>query len=198
MSVQKIASKPAASRIRDAAIELFARDGITIGLRPIAAAAGVSASLIFEHFGSKENLRAACDEYVSESFRTSKLESLKPGAFVTWVAQATENDVFATLLAYVLSSVQSGNPPAERLWRTIVDRLGSHLEEGRQAGALRRSLDPSALANYLATSGFGAFLVYRQLHETPMDLPAVLRSFGDEMLLPAIDIYTNGLLADSQ
>src|SRR3954470_20873529 len=54
----------ARARIRDAAIALMADRG-TAGatVRDIAQAAGVSSGLVRHHFGSKEGLRDACDEY---------------------------------------------------------------------------------------------------------------------------------------
>ena len=55
----------ARARIRDAAIELFADRGIEgATIRDIAQQAGVSSGLLRHHFGSKEGLRDACDEYV--------------------------------------------------------------------------------------------------------------------------------------
>jgi AcrR family transcriptional regulator len=54
----------ARARIRDAAIDLFAERGIgPATIRDIAQAAGVSSGLLRHHFGSKEGLRQACDEY---------------------------------------------------------------------------------------------------------------------------------------
>jgi hypothetical protein len=46
------------------------------------------------------------------------------------------------------------------------------------------------------TSG-GGFLLYLQLHETPADLRAVLRDYAKDMTLPALEVYTEGLMADS-
>ncbi len=56
----------AAARIRDAAIEQFGDQGFGVGLRSIAEAAGVSAALVIHHFGSKDGLRQACDDFVAE------------------------------------------------------------------------------------------------------------------------------------
>src|ERR1044072_3566289 len=51
--------------MRDAAIALFADKGIEgATIRDIAQKAGVSSGLLRHHFGSKEGLRDACDEYV--------------------------------------------------------------------------------------------------------------------------------------
>ena len=70
----------AVARIRDAAIDQVGRHGFTVGLRAIAQAAGVSAALVIHHFGSKEGLLKACDEYVAEEIRKAKRESLTSAA----------------------------------------------------------------------------------------------------------------------
>jgi len=52
----------AKTHVRDAALVLFAENGIaTTSLRAVAAAAGVSPGLVVHHFGSKEGLRRAVD-----------------------------------------------------------------------------------------------------------------------------------------
>ena len=35
-----------------------------------------------------------------------------------------------------------------------------------------------------------------QMHETPTDFRAVLRDYARDMVLPALEIYTEGLMAD--
>jgi AcrR family transcriptional regulator len=55
----------ARARIRDAAMRHFAEHGFERAtIRGIAETAGVSSGLLRHHFGSKEALRDACDEYV--------------------------------------------------------------------------------------------------------------------------------------
>ena len=46
------------------------------------------------------------------------------------------------------------------------------------------------------TSG-GGFLLYLQMHDDPTDLRAVLHDYGEDMVLPALEVYTNGLMTDS-
>ena len=46
-------------------------------------------------------------------------------------------------------------------------------------------------------AGGGGFLLYLQMHDNPTDLRAVLRDYGEEMVLPALEVYTEGLMADS-
>ncbi|MGZ8715092.1 MAG: helix-turn-helix domain-containing protein, partial [Mycobacterium sp.] len=67
--------RTAIARIRDAAIDQWGQNGFNVGLRSVAEAAGVSAALVIHHFGSKDGLRKACDEYVAEEVRQSKSES---------------------------------------------------------------------------------------------------------------------------
>jgi TetR/AcrR family transcriptional regulator, regulator of cefoperazone and chloramphenicol sensitivity len=62
--VSSPADLTARARIREAAIALFAEKGMAATtIRDIAQAAGVSSGLLRHHFGSKEGLRDACDEY---------------------------------------------------------------------------------------------------------------------------------------
>ena len=54
----------ARARIRDVALALFAERGVAgTSLRGVAAAAGVSTGLVQHHFGSKDGLRQACDDF---------------------------------------------------------------------------------------------------------------------------------------
>ena len=60
----------ARARIRDAALEHFAEYGFDRAtIRGIASAAGVSPGLVRHHFGSKDDLRKACDDYALKGLR---------------------------------------------------------------------------------------------------------------------------------
>jgi AcrR family transcriptional regulator len=60
----------ARARIRDAALLHFGEHGFERAtIRGIAEAAGVSSGLVRHHFGSKQALRDACDEYLSKVIR---------------------------------------------------------------------------------------------------------------------------------
>jgi AcrR family transcriptional regulator len=186
----------ATARIRDAAIEQFGQHGFGVGLRTIAEAAGVSAALVIHHFGSKEGLRKACDDFVAEEIRTTKSEALQSNDPATWFAQLAEIESYAPLMAYLVRSMQSGGDLATMLWNRMIDNAYDYMEEGVRAGTIKPSRDPHARARYLALAGGGAFLLYLQLHETPTDLRAVLRDYSRDMVLPAMEVFTEGLLAD--
>lgn len=190
------ADMTAAARIRDAAIEQFGEHGFGVGLRAIAEAAGVSAALVIHHFSSKEGLRNACDDYIAEKIRNAKSEAMRSHDPATWFAQMAEIESYAPLMAYLVRSMQSGGDLAKTLWRRMIDNAEEYLDEGVRAGTLKPSRDPKARARYLAITGGGTFLLYLQMHENPADLRAVLRDYSADMLLPALEVYTEGLMAD--
>ena len=186
----------AAARIRDAAIAQFGERGFGVGLRAIADAAGVSAALVIHHFGSKEGLRKACDDYIAEEIRNSKSAAMRSGDPATWFAQMAEVESYAPLMAYLVRSMQAGGNLAKTLWHNMIANAEEYLDEGVQSGTLKPSRDPVARARYLAITGGGGFLLYLQMHDTPTDLRAVLRDYARDMTLPALEIYTEGLMAD--
>ncbi|HEX4587853.1 MAG TPA: TetR family transcriptional regulator [Mycobacterium sp.] len=189
--------RTAVARIRDAAIEQWGQQGFNVGLRSIAEAAGVSAALVIHHFGSKEGLRKACDEYIAEEIRTGKSASLQTKDPADWFAQMAEIESYAPMMAYLVRSMQLGGDLAKMMWQRMIDNAEEYLEEGVRNGVLKPSRDPRARAKYLGMSSGGGFLMYLQMHENPTDLRAVLRDYGEEMVLPALEIYTEGLMADS-
>jgi AcrR family transcriptional regulator len=189
--------RTAVARIRDAAIEEWGQHGFNVGLRRIAEAAGVSAALVIHHFGSKEGLRKACDNYIAEEIREAKTESIRSTDPATWFAQMAEIESYAPIMAYLVRSMQSGSALAKNFWHRMIDNAEQYMEEGVRAGTVKPSRDPRARAKYLGLSSGGGFLLYLQMHDNPTDLRAVLRDYGEEMVLPALEVYTEGLLANS-
>ena len=185
------------ARIRDAAIEQFGQHGFNVGLRAIGEAAGVSAALVIHHFGSKEGLRKACDDYIAEEIRSEKSASIQSTDPAAWFAQMAEIESYAPMMAYLVRSMQSGGELAKMLWRRMIDNAEQYIEEGVRAGTIKPSRDPHARAKYLGITGGGGFLLYLQMHDNPTDLRAVLRDYGEEMVLPALELYTEGLWTDS-
>lgn len=187
----------AAARIRDAAIDLFGREGFAVSVRAIATAAEVSPGLVIHHFGSKQGLRQACDEYIAATVLTTKTESVQATDTATWFAQMAEIEDYAPMMGYLVRSLQTGGELAKSLWRTMIDNTEQYIEAGVRAGTVKPSADPRARARFLAMTGGGAFLLYLQLHDDPSDLRAVLRDYSEDMVLPALELYTNGLMTSS-
>ncbi|MEC3952142.1 TetR family transcriptional regulator [Nocardia sp. CDC153] len=189
------------ARIRDAAITVFGEQGFGVGVRAIAAAAGVSPGLVNHHFGSKDGLREACDERVRETIWTAKMqyvENPSPGALMRQLAEIEE---FAPLMAYVMRSFQSGGPLMRTFFEHMVEDTEHYLRAGIAGGSIKPLRDVPAMARYIATNNGGGMMMFLQLYAAeqpgPMDFRKALREYADRMMLPALEIYTNGLLTDS-
>ncbi len=191
------ADRTAVARIRDAAIEQFGHRGFGVGLRTIAEAAGVSAALVIHHFGSKEGLRQACDDHVLAVIRDQKTETIRSADPATWLAQMAEIESYEPVVAYVVSSLQAGGSLSTTLMRRMSDTVEQYLEEGVRTGTLKSSRDPRARARFLALNNAGGLLLFLQAREDPRDLRAALRDYARQMVLPALELYTQGLLVDS-
>jgi AcrR family transcriptional regulator len=189
--------RTAVARIRDAAIEQWGEHGFNVGLRSIAESAGVSAALVIHHFGSKDGLRKACDDYIAEEIRTGKSASMQTTDPADWFRQMAEIESYAPMMAYLVRSMQSGSELAKMLWQKMIDNGEAYLEEGVRSGLLKPSRDPRARARFLGLTGGGGFFLFIQMHDTPTDLRAVLRDYGEQMVLPALEVYTKGLMTDS-
>ena len=108
-----------------------------------------------------------------------------------------EIEQYAPMMAYLVRSLQSGGDLAKTLWHNMIDNTEQYIEEGVRAGTIKPSVDAKARARFLGMAGGGAFLLYLQLHPDPSDLRAVLRDYSEEMVLPALELYTHGLMTDS-
>jgi AcrR family transcriptional regulator len=186
------------ARIRDAAITRFAREGFRVPVRVIAKDAGVSPALVIHHFGSKDGLRAACDEHVLQ-----QRLMLEDGIFQDpdgELIRATFGNLraFDEPVAYLLRAVLEGGETA----RAIIDRTArvteKYLESGVAAGVVRPCADPAARARYLTYMSLG-MLVTAWTAAKPSDdadpyanVSAVL----SELMLPHLDLMTHGLIVN--
>ncbi|WP_308015155.1 TetR/AcrR family transcriptional regulator [Nocardia coffeae] len=189
------------ARIREAAMTIFGEQGFGVGVRAIAAAAGVSPGLVNHHFGSKDGLRQACDDNVREFIRKAKMEYMSNPSPKGLLQAMAEVEEFAPYLAYLMRSLQAGGPLAVEMFDHMVADMESYLKVGIENGSLRAPLDVKATARYMGLQNGGGFLLFMQLylaqHDGVPDYPKMLREYTEVMMLPAIDLYTNGLLTDS-
>ncbi|WP_304451616.1 TetR/AcrR family transcriptional regulator [Nocardiopsis sp. YSL2] len=188
----------ARARIRDAAVEYFGQRGFDVTVRAIADRAGVSPGLVLHHFGSKAGLREACDEYVRQAIREVKTEALTAHEQQTFLQQMAETEEYSDLLGYVLRSLQSGGPMAAALFDHMVEDMEEYLAKGEEAGTIRPSRDPKARARWLAANGMGAVTMLFTLHGggPDTDFRELLRRWKRELVLPSLEIYTEGLLTE--
>lgn len=138
----------ARARIREAALELFAREGIAgTSMRSVAAKAGVSPSLVVHHFRTKAGLRAAVDDAVLTAFGS---------ALATVDLSGTAEDVtdrlnraIASIIGgdravrdYLGRSLFEATESSQRLFDALTDLVHAGLEALETTGLVRRGTNP--------------------------------------------------------
>ncbi len=187
------------TRILDAAVERFGRDGFAAPLRTVAADAGVSAAAIIKHFGSKEELHRACDERVLGIIGTYKSEAMRSEDLRgTFLAQMAVMDEFQGLIRYFVRSLLAGGAVARHLLDETRTQVLEWMRTGVGAGNLRPSRDEELRATFALSISVG-WMVQAVL-TAGKDVGELDSAFWHEtfhaMMLPALEVYTEGLLTD--
>lgn len=172
-----------------------------MGVRAIASAAGVSPGLVNHHFGSKDGLREACDEHVRGLIRQAKMDTMQHPSPQGLLQSLAEAEDFAPHIAYLVRSFQAGGSLTSVFFEQMVSDIETYLTAGIEAGTVRPQRDLKATARYMALQNGGGFLFFLQMysdtHEGRIDYRKAIRAYMDQMLVPALDILTHGLLTDS-
>jgi TetR/AcrR family transcriptional regulator, regulator of cefoperazone and chloramphenicol sensitivity len=188
----------ARARIRDAAVRRFGAEGFGASVRAIALDAGVSPGLVIHHFGSKDALRAACDEHVLRLIREAETDAFSAGAPVQLMRELAELDDYAPLVGYLVKAFQAGGDLAGTLLARMTADAQEYLAAAVAAGTMRPSRDPAARAAYLVDLGMGALLSFVRRHPpADGDYRPTLRAYAEANSLPALELYTEGLFTDS-
>ena len=179
----------ARARIRDAAIALFAERGIgPATIRDIAQAAGVSSGLVRHHFGSKEGLRRACDDYAMAESAKLRSRILSEGQTIL----GGLHPAVIQLQRYLVRSTLDSPGKASAMFGRMVEIGEQWIEEQGIRVADRR-----AYSAVLVAMQMGMFLLADQLSAalgTDVTKPAGhLR-----MMAGAIDVFTHPLPADQE
>jgi AcrR family transcriptional regulator len=180
----------ARARIREAALRHFAEEGYQgATIRAIAGTAGVSPGLLRHHFGSKEELRAACDEYVFEILRRMNGQLLDDLSSVAAAQSAAK-----PLQRYIARALADGSATAAPLFDEMVT-----LTEQWLARADETRPDPPAVDRRIR-----AALVTAMAAGLPLLHEHVSRAIGADMFGPAgervlslglLDLYSHQLLS---
>jgi AcrR family transcriptional regulator len=131
-------------RIRSAALEGFARDGVkATSIRDVAAAAGVSPGLVQHYFPSKSALRAAVDDHVTDVARSALEVREVEGDIIEDLAERLTALVAEHFLAlrYVARGVAEGDEAALAIFDTLTQLCRVQLSELQRRGMLREDLD---------------------------------------------------------
>ncbi|WP_083691041.1 TetR/AcrR family transcriptional regulator [Actinoalloteichus sp. GBA129-24] len=185
------------ARIRDAAVASFGRHGFDVSVRTIAEGASVSPGLVIHHFGSKADLRRACDEHVAGRIAELTEEDMGDGA-QTFLHQLASVERYAVLTGYVVRTLCDGGPLAVELYARMVDDAVGYFARGETAGGIRPSRDPAGRAHWAVTSAVGSLLLLVALrHPGPdVDYARVIEDWAAEFTLPTLEMYTESVFTD--
>ncbi|GAA4065206.1 TetR/AcrR family transcriptional regulator [Actinomadura miaoliensis] len=187
----------ARARIRDAALREFAEHGVSgATIRGIAKAAGVSPGLVQHHFGSKEALRRACDEYVMKVIRETKQEALK-GAVATPGFLPGAITLALSVQRYVARALVDGSEAAARLFDEAVAFTEDLIVNGAEGLAPAKTADPHAYAAVMCAMSLGTVVLHEHMTRnlgadplTPAGYPrmalALLDILSDDLMNPAV------------
>lgn len=180
----------ARARIREAALRHFAEEGYQgATIRGIAQTAGVSPGLLRHHFGSKEELRAACDEHVFEMLRRANTQLLDDPGEAAAARRATKP--FERYIARALADGSATAAPLFDEMVTLTEMWLTRADEGRA--------DPSTVDRRIR-----AALITAMAAGLPLLHEHVSRALGADMFGPAgervlglglLDIYSHPLLS---
>jgi TetR/AcrR family transcriptional regulator, regulator of cefoperazone and chloramphenicol sensitivity len=172
----------AVARIRNAALEGFARDGVAATtIRDVAKAAGVSPGLVQHHFKTKADLERAVNEYVIQ-VAVEASEGLDEST-----AEATMEELFRAMgeristlvrdhrsaLLYVIRSAAAGEKAGLDIFDAFLALVDGQVERLAAEGTLRDDVDRLWLG-----------------------LQVVILDLGTVLLEPAIDRHLPGPLMD--
>jgi TetR/AcrR family transcriptional regulator, regulator of cefoperazone and chloramphenicol sensitivity len=184
------------ARIRDAAIVLFGRDGFRgTTIRAIAGEVGVSAALVIHHFGSKDGLREACDEYILAEVM-SPGETVgngnNPGASAAirdWLGRTDEHRPW---LVYIARLLTDGSELGDRFFDEFVAYTERILAAGVADGSVRESSDPHMRAVTLTAYSLSALILERQFGRA-VGASEINNQAAARMAIPALELFTNGV-----
>ena len=186
------------ARIRETAIRLFGQDGFdATSVRDVAKAAGVSAGLVLHHFGSKDELRLACDRYVVEEFLGRKDELTYGDASAAIARWLSDVDAHQPLIDYLSRMLTSDSPVADELFDVLHAGTSGMLAEQIERGIIREPVDRDILSLYLTLYGLTPLVMQRQLARAlgtgQLTVEGIRRS-----TIQILDLYTHGLYTDDR
>ena len=189
----------ASARIRDAAIARFGAQGFArTSVREIAGDAGVSPALVIHHFGSKEALRQACDDWLATQLIGEKARAVAgPEVAATIREWLDDPERFRAYIDYFATMLADGTPAGNRLFDRLVHDTAAMLDAGVADGSVRDASDPEMRALIVTVHGLAPCSCAISWRARWAHRSRVRRRFG-RMTRPMLELYTHGLYADSR
>ena len=185
----------ARARIRDAAIEQFAERGFDRAtIREIARAAGVSPGLVRHHFGSKDELRRACDAYALDALRGYLDHALTDEGLHDPRTATEARDPLHPLQRYLARALIDESETAGEIFDAMVDMTEQTLRQNDQQQPDQPIADTRTRAALMVAMGLGIPVFRAQIaRSTGADLYS---PDGDRQIARAmLDIYSRPILS---
>ncbi|BCB82746.1 TetR/AcrR family transcriptional regulator [Phytohabitans suffuscus] len=184
----------ARARIRDAALRLFADKGfVATTVRDIAQAAGVSPALLRHHYGSKDALRQACDDYVLATLRRVSEQVTADHQMANPVVSQSARGAVSRFQLYVTRALLDGSATAATLFdqSVKVTELWLAREDANRAAA--PSTDARTRAALIIAMKLGIPLLHE--HISRAIGVGVFEPEGDRRVVRALlDIFSHPLI----
>jgi AcrR family transcriptional regulator len=179
----------ARARIREAALRHFAEEGYERAtIRGIARTAGVSPGLLRHHFGSKEDLRRGCDEYVCEQLRGINAQLLDDPAHAERKQRAAKR-----FRRYIARALADGSATAGPIFDELVTATDLWLARADRARTDPPAVDRRIRAALVAAMAAGIPLLNEQLSRAMGT--DIFGPEGDRLLtLGLLDIYSHTVI----
>lgn len=193
--------RTARARIRDEALRLFgARGPDAVTVRDIAQEARVSPALVLRHYGSKDGLRQAVDEYVAQVFSVMLAEVSRPaGATFDPAAAPSLAEAVAAYLpadsaipAYLGRMLLTDAPIGSALFARLHNVGRDALARLAEAGLADEGADPEVRAAFLLVNDLAPLILRTRIGEVlgvdPLSAPGLRRWVAE-----VLSIYQSGL-----
>jgi AcrR family transcriptional regulator len=181
----------ARARIRDAALRLFAERGVEVAtIRDIAAEAGVSGGLVRHHFGSKDDLRAACDRYALDQIMQIKEQAVRDGRLADAGFLSAAHPAILLTYRYFARSLVDGSPSAAAMFDAMIELTEAWLAQNHPG----EMTDPRGYAAIFVAMETGLLAMHAQLSRA---LGADIFSAAGHLRMSAakLDFYSHPLLS---
>jgi AcrR family transcriptional regulator len=181
----------ARARIREAALRHFAEEGYERAtIRGIARTAGVSPGLLRHHFGSKEELRQACDEYVFGVLHHMNAQLLGDAGDAASAHRAAKR-----FQRYIVRALVDGSATVGPIFDEMVTLTQQWLARADQARPDPPAVDQRIRAALVTAMAAGITLLHEHVSRaigTDMFAPE-----GDRLIaLGLLDIYSHNLISE--
>ena len=184
----------ARARIRNAALAHFAERGVkATTIRGVAHDAGVSASLVQHHFGTKDGLRDACDAYVLEQLR----RNVKVGITDRGVGDAEfVSSAYQTaplVMRYLVRALTDGSPAGAALFDEMVALTEEYLANRAQDQPPGRAVGTRDHAAVFTAMKLGVTVLHQHLSRA-LDVDALTPAGLTRISVAMLDIVAPGFV----